>query len=87
MKYRGEVLTTQAPSPSTTLRAKSGTGNQEGRPNTSPSCRHNSVKRTGFGAVPLITPVKPRYLSKNREKGVLLLSFICDQRSSLRTVC
>ena len=51
-----EILTTLAPSPSTALRAKSGTGSQEGRPKTDPNCSHISPSRTGFGAVPLITP-------------------------------
>jgi hypothetical protein len=50
------LLTTVAPSPRTALSAKSGTGSHEGRPKTFPSCSHNSDNRTGFGAVPLITP-------------------------------
>lgn len=51
------ILTTEAPSPRTALSANSGTGSQEGRPTTCPSCSHISDNRTGFGAVPLITPV------------------------------
>lgn len=49
--------TIEAPSPRTALSAKSGTGNHEGRPMTCPNCSHISANRTGFGAVPLITPV------------------------------
>lgn len=51
-----KMLTTEAPSPRTALRAKSGTGSHEGRPKTDPRCSHISARRTGFGAVPLITP-------------------------------
>lgn len=50
------LLTTEAPSPRTALSAKSGTGSHEGRAKTCPSCSHNSDNRTGFGAVPFITP-------------------------------
>lgn len=49
--------TIEAPSPRTALSAKSGTGNHDGRPMTCPKCSHISASRTGFGAVPLITPV------------------------------
>lgn len=52
--------TTEAPSPSTALSANSGTGNQEGRPTIRPRRWHSSDKRTGFGAVPLITPNKQK---------------------------
>jgi hypothetical protein len=45
-----------APSPRMALRANSGTGSQEGRPKMAPSRSHISAIRTGFGAVPLITP-------------------------------
>lgn len=51
-------VTTEAPSPSTALSANSGTGNQEGRPTIRPSRSHSSDKRTGLGAVPLMTPSK-----------------------------
>lgn len=51
-----QVLTTEAPSPRTALRAKSGTGSHDGRPRTFPNCSHISANRTGFGAVPLMTP-------------------------------
>jgi hypothetical protein len=51
-----QVLTTEAPSPRTALRAKSGTGSHDGRPITFPNCSHISANRTGFGAVPLMTP-------------------------------
>ena len=53
-------VTTEAPSPSTALSANSGTGNQEGRPTIRPSRSHSSDKRTGLGAVPLITPNKQK---------------------------
>uniref|UniRef100_A0A2P2LJ89 Uncharacterized protein n=1 Tax=Rhizophora mucronata TaxID=61149 RepID=A0A2P2LJ89_RHIMU len=48
--------TTEAPSPRTALSANSGTGSHEGLPRTLPSRLHISANRTGFGAVPLITP-------------------------------
>lgn len=51
-----KILTTEAPSPRTTFRAKSGTGSHEGLPKTFPKCSHISANRTGLGAVPLITP-------------------------------
>ena len=52
----GEILTTEAPSPRTALSAKSGTGSHEGRPMAFPKWSHISARRTGFGAVPFITP-------------------------------
>lgn len=48
--------TTEAPSPSNALSAKSGTGSHEGLPRTFPSRSQSSETRTGFGAHPLITP-------------------------------
>lgn len=51
-----DILTTEAPSPRTAFRAKSGTGSHDGRPKTLPRCSHISANRTGFGAVPLMTP-------------------------------
>lgn len=51
--------TTEAPSPSSALSAKSGTGNHEGLPNTFPSRSHSSDTRTGLGAHPLTTPALP----------------------------
>jgi hypothetical protein len=53
-------ITTEPPSPSTALSANSGTGTQEGRPTTRPNWSHSSDRRTGLGAVPLITPGKLR---------------------------
>lgn len=50
------VFTTEAPSPRTALRAKSGTGSHDGRPRTFPNFSHISANLTGCGAVPLITP-------------------------------
>lgn len=50
------ILTTEAPSPRTALRAKSGTGSHEGLPIAAPNREHNSANVTGFGAVPFITP-------------------------------
>lgn len=51
-----DILTTKAPSPRTALRANSGTGSHDGRPKTLPRWSHISANRTGFGAVPLMTP-------------------------------
>jgi hypothetical protein len=48
--------TIMAPSPRRTLTANSGTGSHEGRPNMAPILSHISFIRTGFGAVPFITP-------------------------------
>lgn len=53
--------TTVAPSPSKALSAKSGTGSQDGRLRTLPSCWHISPSLTGFGAVPLITPANNQH--------------------------
>lgn len=58
IKLNWTAHTIEAPSPRTALIAKSGTGSQDGRPITWPSWSHISDNRTGFGAVPLITPDK-----------------------------
>lgn len=44
---------TCAPSPSSVVMAKSGTGSQLGRPITPPTALHNCAMVTGLGAVPL----------------------------------
>ena len=60
-----------------TLRAKAGTGSQEGRPRDLPRAEHSSPMRTGLGAVALKLPLKA---------GLVMASTYKLTRSSLPPV-